>query len=62
MLTEIKDSFLVVPEDSGFPLENIPFGGVYLLSNPGHCYLATRIGKHNFMQEILSSTWEHSKK
>ncbi len=38
-------SFLGVPEDSDFPLENIPFGVVSTKSNPNDRFPATRIGK-----------------
>lgn len=48
MQAESLTSFLPVPEDSDFPLENIPFGVVSLKNNPTDKFTATRIGiAHN---------------
>jgi hypothetical protein len=56
MEPEQLTSFLEIPESSEFPLENIPFGAVFLKQQPAHRFLATRIGKYPFMQVTGSST------
>jgi len=49
MQPEQTTSFLEVAENSEFPIENIPFGAVFLKQNTQQRFLATRIGIKMFM-------------
>jgi fumarylacetoacetase len=39
-------SWVQVPENSDFPIQNLPFGVVSTLTHPEHKFVAVRIGDH----------------